>query len=148
MSAALRYLLVFELHFLMVGSADKVVVRTHRRWIASGAQPRALHEVLTDGVEISRREVTGSEAVERLTVELDDLADTVTPITDHEARARIAAYTGITYPEHCPRASCGAPVPVGSQRCGEWDSLGQVGNGGWTGIRNRPPLILRTGGDQ
>lgn len=147
MGSALRYLLIFELHHELVDDAESVVIRTHRRWTCTNSRaPRDLVEILTDGVLVSRRDVTESDSLERLAAELEELARTVTPITDEQARQRITAKTGSVPLSECPRASCGAPVPIGSDRCGEGDSVGQVGNGGLTALRGRSPLFLRPGG--
>ncbi len=152
MPAALRYLLVFELHYLTTDNMDRPVVRTHRRWnCTNSAAPRSLYEILDNGELTLVRPVTRPALLARLAELTDDLqrlTGAARELTDTEAREHIFTITGRTYPEYCSRASCGAPVPIGAARCGEWDSIGQVGNGGLSGVRRRPPIILRTGGDQ
>lgn len=145
---ALKYRLTFELHFLDVDGDARRQVRTHRRWdCVNGTEPRSMHEALTDGVLTERRYLTGPTELDELSDDLAILAETVAAdvLTDDQARQHITAATDAVPLSQCPRQSCGAPVPIGSDRCADWDSIGQSGAGSLTGLRGRPTLILRTG---
>lgn len=131
----LRYRLSFQLHHVVQDDHVDAVVTVHRWDCVNSARPRAIHLVAENGVEKERTVYTKPADLTRLTENLQALTGRVTAISDDDARAEILRRTGYAPPTQCLREWCGAVHPVGSDRCVDWHSSGQVSSGAMSGTR-------------
>jgi hypothetical protein len=136
----LRYQLGFELHQLD-DDAGTPRVATIQRWDCINSKtPQAISVILINGSEVSRAFYSEQRNIDLLaqrTAELAaaDQADGVIALSNDAARAKVKELTGIEHPAWCIRSECGAPVPLGADRCAAGDSVGQVGGGSISGLR-------------
>lgn len=136
MGRNLRYALGAELHYIHENEDRPATVNTVQRWdCTNSATPRAISVTLVNGAELSRAYYVGQQDVDRLTDRIATLTGRVTELSDDQARAKVKEATGIEYPAWCIRAECGAPMPLGADRCAAGDSVGQVGGGSISGLR-------------
>jgi hypothetical protein len=132
----LRYRLGFELHHLREAADGTPMVGTFRRWdCTNSTSPRAISVTLINGIELTRTYCSDQEDVALLIQHNAFLAAQVTAISDAEARAKVKELTGIEHPGWCFRGECGAPIPLGADRCAAGDSIGQVGGGSISRLR-------------
>ncbi len=154
MSRTIRYQLGFELHHLESDDDEPDnpgIVVTVRRWdvVNPGAgRTLALHVILENGVETMRFTITDQHGLDDLNARLARLHMIVNVLTDDEARAEVQARTGIEHGSTCHVGECGAPRPIGSDRCAVWHAAGTVGRGNLGTSARRPPIVMGKGGEQ
>lgn len=138
---SLRYRLTDQLYGVR-STSDGDVFITVLRWDAVDAlRPSAILFRARNGVETSRERHAGARGLSTVTAQISYCRRTGLTLAGTEA---VKAYRRITGHDQfwCAVTDCGAPVPIGFDRCEEWHSVGRTSAGALSGVRRRPPIVL------